>query len=169
MNARDVVDIYIKLENLGVKIWIDGGWSVDALLGEKIREHQDLDIAINQKDVISLLKFLKTEGYKEIRKDSEYNLVFRNNFNREIDIHAFIRDEKENVIGGIMYPTESLTGSGTINGHTVKCISPEYMVQFLAEWVHKHPYKYLKDISALCEKFSIKLPEEYISFKNKSR
>lgn len=66
-----------------------------------------------------------------------------------------------------MYPTESLTGSGTIDGHTVRCISPKYMIEFLAPWLSKHPEKYLNAISALCEKFNIELPKEYISFVNK--
>lgn len=165
ISSKDIVNLYTKLDTLGIKIWIDGGWSVDALLGEQTREHQDLDIAIDQKDLTSLLKFLSVEDYKEIKRDSEYNLVYRDNFGREIDIHAFISDRKGDVIGGIMYPTESLTGSGTINSNTVRCISAEYIVQFLAPWLSKHPHKYVKDISALCEKFNVKYPKEYTDLK----
>lgn len=165
MTSKEVVDIYNKLEKLRIKIWIDGGWSVDALLGEQTREHLDLDIAINQKDVASFLEFLKNENYKEMRRDSEHNLVFRDNSGREIDMHAFITDAEENVVGGIMYPTQSLTGSGILDGHNVRCISPEYMVQFLAPWLSKHPHKYLQAISALCDKFGIAYPKEYTDFK----
>jgi aminoglycoside-2''-adenylyltransferase len=32
MTSADVVDFYTKLDSLGVTIWIDGGWGVDALL-----------------------------------------------------------------------------------------------------------------------------------------
>ena len=31
-----------------------------------------------------------------------------------------------------MYPAESLTGTGVIEGQAVRCISPKYMVEFLA-------------------------------------
>ncbi|OGI65145.1 hypothetical protein A3A95_04215 [Candidatus Nomurabacteria bacterium RIFCSPLOWO2_01_FULL_39_18] len=165
INPEDVVDFYKSLENLGIKIWIDGGFSVDALLGEQTRKHLDLDIAINQEDMVSLVRFLATEGYKEIRRDNEYNLVFGDKIGREIDIHAFISDKEGNIVGGIMYPTQSLTGLGTINGHLVRCISPEHMVKFLAQWVHKHPHKYLYVISSLCQKFSIEYPKEYIDVK----
>lgn len=165
MTSIEVIDIYNKLEKLGIKIWIDGGWSVDALLGEQTREHLDLDIAINQKDVASFIDFLKNENYKEVRRDSEHNLVFGDSLGREIDMHAFITDAEENVVGGIMYPTQSLTGSGILDGHNVRCISPEYMVQFLAPWLSKHPHKYLQAISALCDKFGIAYPKEYTDFK----
>ena len=32
MEAVDVLDLYNALQKLGVEIWIDGGWGVDALL-----------------------------------------------------------------------------------------------------------------------------------------
>ena len=57
MTSTDVLD-YTRLENLGINIWIDGGWSVDALLGEQTRHHEDLDIVIQQKDVLKLRELL---------------------------------------------------------------------------------------------------------------
>jgi lincosamide nucleotidyltransferase A/C/D/E len=62
MNSADVINMYTALEKLGVEIWIDGGWGVDALLGEQTRPHKDLDIAIEQKDVLLLRQFLQTRG-----------------------------------------------------------------------------------------------------------
>jgi len=32
MTPVDIIDVYTSLENLGIEIWIDGGWGVDALL-----------------------------------------------------------------------------------------------------------------------------------------
>ncbi len=168
MTKEEVVYLYILLEKLGIKIWIDGGWAVDALLGEQTREHKDLDVAVNKKDSIPLIEFLEKSGYKEIRRDSEDNIVFGNNLDNEIDVHVFILDDKGNVVGGIEYPTESLSGSGTINGQVVRCISPDYMVKFLTPWLSKHPDKYLKDISALCKKFGIEYPKEYLNFTKSS-
>ena len=43
MTSIDVIDCYTTLENLGIEIWVDGGWGVDALLGEQTRPHKDLD------------------------------------------------------------------------------------------------------------------------------
>ncbi|MBI4086161.1 MAG: aminoglycoside nucleotidyltransferase [Candidatus Liptonbacteria bacterium] len=165
MTSKDVVDFYIQLENMGIGIWVDGGWSVDALLGKQLRPHKDLDIAIQWKDVSSLREVLTVQGYKQVREYSQWNFVLADDKGHEIDVHAFIYDDKGNIVKGIMYPAESLTGTGTINGHTVRCILPKYQVKFLAPWIHKWPEKYLEAVSALCEKFDIEYPEEYTHFK----
>ena len=51
MTSGDVIELYSTLGALGVEIWIDGGWGVDALLGGQTRPHKDLDISIEKKDV----------------------------------------------------------------------------------------------------------------------
>lgn len=45
MESNDVVKLYKLFEENGIEVWIDGGWGIDALLGEQTRPHQDLDIA----------------------------------------------------------------------------------------------------------------------------
>lgn len=164
MQQQEVIKSYNQLENIGIKIWIDGGWAVDALLGKQTRPHQDLDIAMQWKDVPKLREFLGTKGYKQIKEDSKWNFVLADDKGHQIDVHAFVYDDKKNIIDGIMYPADSLTGTGNIEGYNVRCISPEYMVKFLAPWIHKWPEKYLQAVSKLCDKFNIPLPEEYGRF-----
>ena len=41
MNADAVVEVLAALENASVQVWLDGGWGVDALLGEQTRGHTD--------------------------------------------------------------------------------------------------------------------------------
>lgn len=161
MTSTEVVELYKALGNLAIKIWIDGGWAVDALLGKQTRTHNDLDIAIEWKDAPSLREILEARGYKQIREDSRWNFVMGDEAGREIDVHAFVYDDSGNVVEGIMYPAESLTGSGTIDGFNVSCISPKYMVEFLTPWVFKHPGKYLAAVPAIAEKFEIPIPAEY--------
>jgi lincosamide nucleotidyltransferase A/C/D/E len=45
------MDVYGTFERSGIRIWIDGGWGVDALLGKQSRAHKDLDITIQQQDL----------------------------------------------------------------------------------------------------------------------
>ena len=71
MPLEYVVDFVIQVKNLNVKVWIDGGWGVDALIGKQTRPHGDLDIAIEYKSVEKTLQLLKMQGYKEIRRDNE--------------------------------------------------------------------------------------------------
>ena len=164
MTSADVVNLYFELDNLGIKIWVDGGWGVDALLGKQTRPHKDLDIAIQWKDVPKLREVLAEQGYKQVKEDSQWNFVLADENGHEIDVHTFVYDDKGNVVDGIMYPAESLTGSGTIDGQSVKCISPKHMVEFLAPYISKWPEKYLEAASALCEKYRIELPKEYKKF-----
>jgi lincosamide nucleotidyltransferase A/C/D/E len=165
MTSKDVINLYIQLEKQGIKIWIDGGWAVDALLGKQTRPHKDLDIAIEWRDVPKFQELLASQGYKQIKEDSQWNFVLADDRGHEVDVHAFVFDDQGNVVGGIEYPTASLTGTGTIDGQAVRCISPEYMVQFLAPWIYKWPEKYVSSVSALCERFDIPLPKEYLEIK----
>jgi lincosamide nucleotidyltransferase A/C/D/E len=64
---------------------------------------------------------------------------------------------------GEFYPAEALTGRGTLAGQTVDCITPEWLVRFhtgyqvdATDWA---------DVSALCERFGIAVPPEYLRFR----
>jgi lincosamide nucleotidyltransferase A/C/D/E len=168
--SSDVIDLYSSLESVGVEIWVDGGWSVDALLGEQSRSHQDLDIAIEEKDVPKLKEMLLGRGYKEIKMEDarDWNFVLGGECGREIDVHVIVFDNQGNGIygpkeNGEMYPAASLTGTGLIEGRTVRCISPEWMVKFHSGYELRD--KEFRDVSALCAKFGIDLPSEYARFK----
>jgi lincosamide nucleotidyltransferase A/C/D/E len=65
-----------------------------------------------------------------------------------------------------MYPPGSLTGTGTIGGHAVRCVSADWMVKFHSGYELK--VKDFRDVSALCEKFGLELPQEYVQFKKSS-
>jgi lincosamide nucleotidyltransferase A/C/D/E len=54
---------------------------------------------------------------------------------REIDVHVIVLDENGDGIygpvkNGEKYLAASLTGVGTIGGHHVRCISPEWALKF---------------------------------------
>jgi len=67
MEAPAVLALYNALENLGVQIWVDGGWGVDALLENETRAHKVLDIAIQEKDLPKFRQLLESSDYKEIK------------------------------------------------------------------------------------------------------
>jgi len=169
MNSADVIDLYTILENLGVEIWIDGGWGVDALLGEQTRPHKDLDIAIQQKDIPILRHLLQTRGYTDIKLEDAraWNFVLGDEDSREIDVHVIVLDDKGNGLygppdKGEMYHAASLMGAGKIDGRMVRCISPEWAVKFHSGYQLKE--KDFQDVFALCRKFGIELPIAYKQF-----
>lgn len=159
MDADDVINIYKLTRENGIDIWIDGGWGIDALLEKQTRPHNDLDIAVDRKDLVKLRNLLTKREYKE-KEDSnaaEWNFVLADNQGHEIDVHVFEFDDQGNNIYGIKYPKESLTGTGTINGQHVNCIALEYVLQFHSNYEPKE--KDFKDIKALCDKFGVEPPE----------
>lgn len=167
MKATDVVEYLTKMEKMGIHIWIVGGWGVDALLGEQTRTHDDLDIIIQQKDVERAVEFLERSGFKNIpRPDtSAWNFVLRDLFGHEIDFHVIVFDNKGNGIygpieRGVIYPPAgTLCESGEINEHKIRCVVP---TQTIKDHIgYKPREKDYKDVSALCEKFDIAVPEEY--------
>jgi lincosamide nucleotidyltransferase A/C/D/E len=172
VNSFDVVDFYNTITQLGVELWIDGGWGVDALLGGQTRPHEDLDIAIQKKDVPVLRHLLQGRGYADIKLGDvrPWNFVLGDDNGREIDVHIIVLDDQGNGIygppgKGEMYPAASLAGTGNINGQAVRCISPEWMVKFHSGYDLKD--KDFRDVSALCKKFGIELPTAYERFKER--
>ena len=161
MPAEVVASLFADLQAAGIPIWVDGGWSVDALVGRQTRRHKDLDIAVQWGDVPTLRKLLAARGYKEVRQDSQWNFVLADSNNHEVDVHAFVRDPHGYIVDGIMYPAESLTGKGTIHEQPVECIAAEYMVRFIAPWLYKQRDKDFHDVAVLCEKFNIAYPKQY--------
>lgn len=166
MQKKDVISIIQLIKKNNIDVWLDGGWAVDALLGQQTRLHNDLDITIQQKDIPKIRKLLTKKDYKDVpRKDtSEWNFVLGDNKKHLIDIHAIIFDKKGNGLygplkKGIMYPAGSFKGIGVINKKRFKCISAEYLVKFHTGYKPKD--KDYKDVSLLCERFDIKYPKHY--------
>jgi lincosamide nucleotidyltransferase A/C/D/E len=171
MTSADVIDFYSFLGGLGIHIWIDGGWGVDALLHRQTRPHKDLDIVIEDQHLIGFERFLVSRGYHRTKREIErpFNFVLADRGGREIDVHVISLDENGNGIygppeNGLMYPADSLTGTGMICGCAVRCISPQWMVKFHSGY--ELTEKDYQDVSAICEKYGIAVPQEYSRFKD---
>ena len=67
MPAERALDILSCLEAHGVVVWLDGGWGVDAHLGQQTRAHDDLDVIVEIDQVLRLEAALNHLGY--VRKD----------------------------------------------------------------------------------------------------
>ena len=164
MTANDVIEFVQLLNQNHIDVYIDGGWGVDALLGEQTRIHADLDIAVQHKDVPQIRALLEERAYKDVPRDDtwECNFVLGDDKGRLIDLHSFTFDPAGNNVYGVEYPYESLSGTGSINGYPVKCISPEWMVKFHTGYkLDENDYH---DVQLLCQRFGIRMPKEYDEF-----
>jgi lincosamide nucleotidyltransferase A/C/D/E len=165
MTAEDAAAMVRLLTDHGITVHVDGGWGVDALLGEQTRPHADLDIAVPHADVPKLRALLDARGFVEAPRDDswECNFVLADASGHEVDVHSYTFDAAGNCVFGVPYPFDSLTGRGQIAGDAVDCISPEWLVQFHTGYpLDEDDYH---DVAALCARFGLELPAEYDRFR----
>ncbi|MEU1430904.1 aminoglycoside nucleotidyltransferase [Nocardia sp. NPDC005746] len=161
MRAADVLALHRACSRSGLTVWIDGGWCVDALLGEQTRPHHDLDIAVHRRDAERVHEILTDLGYLASPgpDDTPWNHVMTKGPDTSVDVHVFEHDADGAVIYGIAYPAESLTGTGTIDGERVDCIAPRWMFTF--KTAYPPAAKDLHDVRALAAKFDFPVPDAY--------
>ena len=149
-------------DELGIKVWIDGGWGVDALLGEWTRDHQDLDIIISWEDSAILVKALFARGFVDIHTDDrkDRNFVMGHQSRGKIDFHV-IELTKDG--SGVYGPGEidwvitksELRAVGSIGGRQVRCLSVDYQVRSHSGYVLQDTD--FADLRALQKRFGVKL------------
>jgi lincosamide nucleotidyltransferase A/C/D/E len=164
MTAQDVGHFLDLLAEHGCEVIIDGGWGVDALLGEQTRRHSDLDIALKHADVPAVRRMLEARGYRDVPRDDtrDCNFVLGDDAGHLIDFHSFTFDAEGKLLFGLDYPPDSLQGSGQIGGRPVRCITPEWMIRFHTGYpLDVDDYH---DVRLLCERFALGLPPEYDRF-----
>ena len=161
--TTDKVHWFLDLfDELDIKVWIDGGWGVDALLGECTREHQDLDIIISWGDSAILTEALFARGFVDIHTDDrkDRNFVMGHRLHGMIDFHVIELTEE----GGAIYGpgeidwviTESeLNAVGYIGGWEVQCLSADYQVRSHAGYTLQDTD--FADLRALHEKYGVEL------------
>ena len=169
MTAEDVIEFVRLLADNAIDVCIDGGWGVDALLGEQTRPHSDLDIAVQHKDVPRIRALLEARDYADVPRDDtrDCNFVMGDDAGHLIDFHSYTFDADGKIIFGVEYPFDSLKGTGSIGGHPVKCITPEWMVKFHTGY--KLDDNDFHDVRLLCRRFGIELPPEYAGFVSREK
>lgn len=157
LTAQDAVALYRLLTGAGIGTWLNGGWSVDALVGRQTRPHRDLDIFIESRNLGRLRTLLEGEGFAEIPGGRPENFVLRDGRGREVDVHVFELDAAGNGLypmgggGTWVCPAEGLTGRGTILGQEVRCFTPELELQCHSGYVLDDDDR--RDIAVLREAF----------------
>ena len=62
MIATDVLKLLDALNANHLRVWLDGGWGVDALIGEETRQHGDVDLVIELEALPDVLQTLPVAG-----------------------------------------------------------------------------------------------------------
>jgi len=167
MTPAEVIRIVKLFTENHIPVCVDGGWGVDALLGQQTRLHNDLDIAVPHKDSAKIRAILEALRYRDVPRDDtrDCNYVLGDEQGHLVDIHTYTFDDAGQIIFGVAYPFDSLRGSGSIAGFPVTCITPEWMLKFHSGY-ELDLNDYL-DVKALCDHFGFDLPAEYTKFSKK--
>lgn len=151
------------LDARGLTFWVDGGWGVDALLGEQTRPHGDLDLVVEAHHEPVVADLLREQGYAEVLTSfsMSFHSVWRDDAGREVDLHVITMDDQGNGRFGRddVYPAAGLQGIGSIGGRAVGCITAQVQLEFHLDYDHDEDDR--ADVSALCRRFGLPLPAQY--------
>lgn len=145
-----------------IKVFLDGGWGVDALLGYQSRAHNDIDIFVEKNDYQNFIEIMKANGFYEIKMEytTLNHTVWEDLKNRIIDLHCFeYTDEGEILYDGDCFPVETFSGKGRIEEIEVSCIEPYSQVMF--HLGYEFDENDAHDVKLLCETLHIEIPNEY--------
>ena len=176
VRAEDVISIYQCLLGNGIRVWLTGGWGIDALLGRQTRPHKDLDVLVLLDDVIRMRALMAADGYglKELWSENRFVVdgdgvetatafVLQDPSGRELDVHAMRVDEQGNGMPaweaeGLILGSQDLAGKGVIDGTDVRCLSVE--MQLLVHTGYELPEVQLRDLELLHREFGVELPDD---------
>lgn len=185
MTAEDVVDLYSGLLARGVRLWVDGGWGIDALVGRQTRPHKDLDALVAFEDLPALTRSLGGRGFslKLIWEENRWTpspellplvgrerpaveaataFVLEDGSGREIDFHVVRFDEQDRGTPtwetDLVFPPGAFAGRGVIGGTRVRCLSAEAQMRTHTGYALKESD--VHDLRLLRERFGIRYPDE---------
>ncbi len=165
MRADDVIEVIDALEDAGVDVWVDGGWGIDALLGEQTRPHDDIDVLIRMEDVDDAVAALKSLGFVMMTDELPQGFVLRGPADRRIDFHP-VRFQVDGSGAQAqlnapdwLYSAAGLLGSGLIGGCQVRCLTPEEQVRTHLGYSPEELDR--QDMRVLHERFGVLLPPPY--------
>ena len=170
MEAQDVLTVVDALTAESVRFWVDGGWGIDALLGEQTRPHLDLDLAIRTEDLSPYLRTMIALGFRTTRVDSPWNTVMTDAAGRQVDVHLVdfqstsMRSDGHSVYGpnGLAYEVGAFGATGWIAGHEVPCMRADFQMRSRTGYtLDERDYH---DVLHLHCRFDLPIPADYAQF-----
>ena len=189
VTAEDVVEIYSGLLARGVRLWMDGGWGIDALLGRQTRPHKDFDAIVAFEDLPALTRFVGGCGFalKLICPENLWKpcpelpaligrehpaveaataFVLHDDSGRELDFHVVRFDEHGRGMpawnSALVFPSEAFAGTGSVGGTAVRCLSAVMQMRTHTGYALKESD--VHDLRLLHERFGIAYPDEVAAF-----
>jgi lincosamide nucleotidyltransferase A/C/D/E len=168
MTADDVMEVLDRLEASGVRLWLDGGWGVDALLGRTTRAHEDLEVVVTRAELPAVRAALAPLGYEhatDVEPGLPARFVLRDRKGRQVDCHPVVFDREGNAYQELgdgawgAYPAHGLAGEGQIGGRRVPCTTAE--LQLRHHLGYQPTPRDRADVQALAKRFRLAVPPPY--------
>lgn len=167
VDARDVLDVLVVLEEDGVDAVIHGGWGIDAVVGSQDRDHYDVDLLISQEHLslavasLSLVGFTVTEEVDVDGGPATVTMIDRSA--RRVDLTALRRDEDGDQWMGdgrsaVAFPSSAFT-DGWVAGRQVRCVGAVKQVELHDGYPPRERDHH--DMATLQAKFGILPPRQY--------
>ncbi|MGJ6981626.1 nucleotidyltransferase domain-containing protein [Aestuariimicrobium soli] len=135
-SADEVVALVDRLESEGITYQVNGGWGVDALVGEQTREHSDVDVFVDGEAFESVSDWLLARGYTEEQDFLPvavwYVQATDERINR-VDLHPMVLDDDGNGYQSgekeqyFHHPADART-TGTIAGRSVVVGNRDHLI-----------------------------------------
>ena len=164
MLLLDVLRVLEVFDSAAIETVNDGGWGIDALVGEQTREHQDLDLVIDRARLEPATQLLIEDGLTHDAgawPGMPARVLMRGQ-GLTVDLHPVVFDAAGNGWQQLterswgLYPAEGLKGSGMIGSRPVRCLTAELQLRHHLgyEW-SEHD---IHDIKLLHDRFGLPLP-----------
>ena len=151
MEFTAVVEVLDALDSVRICHWVAGGWNVAILAGAQTREHRDLDLAVDAKDLDAGLVCLESLGYVRETDWLPVRIELIASGGRWVDVHPVQLDDSghgRQAAGDgayFEYPSSAFT-VGILNGRAIGCLSASQQLAFHSGYEHR-----AKDIHDLAQ------------------
>jgi lincosamide nucleotidyltransferase A/C/D/E len=142
MALTEVLTVLEALDTVGCQYWLEGGWGVDALVGQQTRPHRDLDVDFDAAYEGAALAVLQQLGYV-VDTDWRPNRVELVAPTRgRVDMHPLLLDadggaRQAALEGGYHHFDRSWFTVGDLGGRRVPCLSAEAQRLFHQGYEHR--------------------------------
>jgi lincosamide nucleotidyltransferase A/C/D/E len=164
MDAARVLDVLAQVRAHGVTVWLDGGWAIDALLGEQTRPHDDLDLVARLDDSEQIEHALGELGYLLAGGAPPTSFELVDDDGHQVDVHpASISPTGDGVYRmedgrDWIFPAAGFRGVGSVLGSRVPSLTPEVvMVNHTTGYALDEEHQ--RDVRALGAHYGIPVPE----------
>jgi lincosamide nucleotidyltransferase A/C/D/E len=135
VNGDQVTALLDEFAADGLRVWVAGGWAVDAVVGRQTRPHADLDLAIDASQQAELLALLDRLGFVTTVDWLPVRAELTAPDGRKVDIHPVaFRPDGSGVQSGLHGATFAYAADGfaegVIDGRPVPCLSVGQQLRF---------------------------------------